>query len=87
MGVDLIKIDYSGDPKSCLIENKFCIFSVTYCCGIFFPFNVINGMILPLFLLHFNLNIILPCYIYYVLLNCIVMVFYDIVIMWLSCDP
>ena len=25
MGVNLIKIDYSGDPKSCL-ENKFCIF-------------------------------------------------------------
>ena len=23
---NLIKIDYSGDPKSCLIENKFCIF-------------------------------------------------------------
>ena len=30
-----------------------------------------------------NVNI----YIYYVLLNCIVMVFYDIIIMWLSCDP
>ena len=26
-------------------------------------------------------------YIYYILLNCIVMVFYDIIIMWLSCDP
>ena len=24
--VNLIKMDYSGDPKSCLIENKYCIF-------------------------------------------------------------
>ena len=24
--VNLIKIDNSGDPKSCLIENEFCIF-------------------------------------------------------------
>ena len=30
-----------------------------------------------------NVNI----YIYYVLINCIVTVFYDIIIMWLSCDP
>ena len=29
----------------------------------------------------------MPCYIYYALLYCIVMVFYDIIIMWLSCDP
>ena len=25
--VNLIKFDYSGDAKSCLIENKFCLFS------------------------------------------------------------
>ena len=35
----------------------------------------------------FNLYIILSCYIYYDQLNCIVMVFYDNIIMWLSCDP
>ena len=29
----------------------------------------------------------MPTRVYYVLLNCIVMIFYDIIIMWLSCDP
>ena len=38
--------------------------------------------------LYFNLYIMLSCYIYYVMLNCIVMVFYDIIIIvWLSCNP
>ena len=41
LDVNLIKIDYSGDPKSCLIEN---IFLRNILWWHFLFFNVINGM-------------------------------------------